>query len=156
MNSSSTAQQTAQTAQNILSEERSFLTVQFAITGVPEADFLSGLHALFGLEEFSKFSRRHRLRLLEYLAQLYRDSVEDEEKTARSWQGFQGLGAAQIQTQSAINPNPFMVGIGSGTLGSVGQQSLSALPDPQPHRYTAFQKAQEAAEAKLMGPDPKP
>jgi len=72
----------AQAVANALQEDKSFRTVQFAVTGQPDADSISGIMAV--LREFPHLNARARHRVLEYLAHRYADQAQAEELWAKS------------------------------------------------------------------------
>lgn len=123
----------AQTVENALTGEKAFRRIEFAITGQPDADLISGIHSLF--REFPQANARARHRILEYLAARYRDQAELEEQWAKntgsgsSWQTSPILGGVMSTPPSAL-PHPQYTASQSTAGMFSGPQ---VIPDPMPH-----------------------
>lgn len=105
----------AQCAENVLTGERSYRRVEFAITGHPDADLISGIHAVF--REFPQTNARSRQRVLEYFANCYKDAAEREEYFTRQnhptpWSG--------LSSSSGPNILPHQGSVFGAAIGSAG------------------------------------
>jgi hypothetical protein len=72
----------AQTVANALSGEKSFEIVQFAITGNPTADAISGIQAVLNAIKLGSMRvphSRHTAMLMDYLARVYAMEATEEE-----------------------------------------------------------------------------
>ena len=111
MNSTGAQQaQTAQTAENILSDQKSFKTVQFAITGNREADTIAGIIAVLGSTGLNVVSLRGCQRIFEYLSKLFQDHADQEEKQRDTWKAYQGI-QTPYPTQPISNSPSILQGL---------------------------------------------
>lgn len=85
-------------AQNALSGEKTFRTVQFAITGQPEADAIAGIFIVLGQWPFNF---RTKQRLLEFMATRMKDDADSNDRLQQLGKGLGGFGAAG-QAQSIL------------------------------------------------------
>lgn len=127
-------------AQNALSGEKTFRTVQFAITGNSDADAVAGICAVLAHPEWTTFSYRAKQRILEYLALRFKDEADCADRFAQYNQtsALQGLGAAQQAQQrypSGINETfPPLWGTTSG--GQYQQPGQSPMDNSKPDAST--------------------
>lgn len=113
---SNEAQQTV-TAANVLSGERSFRTVQFAITGDAETDLIAAIIAAMDSTNTpnSFTDSEARVRVLKYLIDRYQSRVESDRKQREMME--------RMQVPPIAWPG---MGIGSGLAGA-------AAPAPMPY-----------------------
>jgi hypothetical protein len=78
--------QVATTVTNKLSGDKSVETIQFAITGDPHADLIAGLTAVSGVTTSrTGLSARQVQFAFEYLARLWKDAADANEKRSGQW-----------------------------------------------------------------------
>lgn len=119
------AGQSAVTAATVLGEERHYVRVQFAVTGVVDADFLAGIAAVItelGIENKLRFKQR----IFEYLAVTIKDAadkMDEVEKQRSMWEQFDA-----DRTAPAPDRAEALRGIGQLYKATAG--ASSALPPP--------------------------
>lgn len=101
-------QMQAVAAQNALSGEKTFRTIQFAITGNSDADAIAGICAVLAHPEWTTFSHRAKQRILEYLAIRFKDEADAAERFQQYAQGVTSAGSVG-QAQSIL-PQPWPSG----------------------------------------------
>lgn len=134
----------AQTVENALTGEKAFRRIEFAVTGQPDADLISGIHSLF--REFPQANARARHRILEYLAARYRDQAELEEFWAKN-------NSTSPPWQTSAVPGGWTGQQTSPILGGVMSTPPSALPYPP---YTAVQTTAGMFQGPQCTPVPMP
>lgn len=99
MNSSSS--QAAVTGANVMSGEKTFHHLQFAITGDLEIDLIAGIKAVISDFQVNSWAAA---RALEYMSKRYNDALNMELKQSRDFLPMQSMGTGQIH-QSQVEPS---------------------------------------------------
>lgn len=98
------AQMASTAVANALSGEKTFRTVQFAVTGNCDADAVNGICAVLAQPDWSFLNSRAKQRILEYLALRFKDEADAQDRFAsynspNVLGGLGGLAAQQMKQQ---------------------------------------------------------
>lgn len=114
------------TAQNVLSGEKSFQSVQFAVTGNPLADLLAGITAVLNLHDIRII---HKALLLEYLAKAYKHDSDVYEKSIQvpPWNPnqFPSIGIGSVPPCAPPLDRPYSVGNAMAAHGATMNEMLN-------------------------------
>jgi hypothetical protein len=138
--------QASTTAQNVLSGQKTFETVQFAVTGDQAADMMSGVQALL-MKQVMGY--RQLALLLDYLSRRYELMAKDQE---RQTQFSQGLGG--IDNIMSDPPPPYRTTLGTPQIQNPITPygittSAGAPPELDPQIRSLWKSLQAMDEAKI-------
>lgn len=116
------------TAANILSGDKTFRTVQFAVTGDVELDLIAGVIAVFA-PEIHPCTSDTNVRVLKYLLDRYQSRVDSERHQREAMERMQGM-AGGYPPQKAVNAGPAGTHWhGSAGAGNLPQQQRSMMDE---------------------------